>query len=189
MNSSSSRSRQIQRRVFRLEGLEDRNLLSVASMAFHSARPQTAEIHAAVLNKTTRFPVTALSGTAIGQIAPNGVYSAAPAGFVSYSGHGAARPIGPTLIGFQFKPTANGTSTTVANGSLLLTDSATGEQVIVGFSGSGATVSRGRPFKAVLTGTVEGGTGQFNYATGTFSATAQFSGSGRFSLRYHISIA
>ena len=157
--------------------------------AFHTAQPRTAEIHAAVLNKTTRFPVTAISGTAIGQIAPNGVYSMAPAGFVSYSGHGIARPIGPTLIGFQFKPTAGGSSTAIINGSLLLTDSATGEQVIVGFSGNEASASRGRSSKAVLTGNVAGGTGQFNNATGSFSATAQFNGSGRFSLRYNISIA
>ena len=149
---------------------------------------QPAEIHATVLNKTTRVPVTAISGTSIGQIAPNGVYSPAPPGFVSYSGHGTARQIGPNLIGFQFKPTVNGTTTTITGGSLLLTDSATGEQVMVGFSGTGTT-TRGRASKAVLSGNVVGGTGQFNNATGSFSATAQFNGAGRFTLRYNISIA
>ena len=188
MHTSSSRSRQTARQIFRLEALEDRALLSVASTHFHTPQSPAAQIQATAVNRTALAPVTAISGTAIGQIAPNGVYSQAPAGYRSYSGHGTARPIGPNLIGFQFSPAAGGTSTTISNGSLLLTTSANGNQVVVGFTGT-ETTTRGRGSKAVLTGTVAGGTGQFNNATGTFSATAQFSGNGRFSLRYHITFA
>jgi hypothetical protein len=164
MKDSSRRARHGQ--GFRLEALEDRNLLS------HSgASPFPSFLPAPKHPPLPRAPV--IHGQVHINPAPSGLYSGTPAGELSYSGSGSAHPgkIGVVLFGTNQAETPNATRTSVAitKGTAVFR-SLFGEQIDVNYTGTELTPRRGK-HTITLTGTIASGTGQFISATGTFSAT------------------
>jgi hypothetical protein len=164
MRNSSRRARESQ--GFRLEVLEDRNLLSRSGASpFPSFLPRP------------RHPPLPEAPVIHGQVhvnpAPSGLYSGTPLGEFSYSGSGTARPgkIGVVLFGTnQIEvPNATGTSTAILNGTAVFRG-LFGEQIHVNYSGTELTPKKGKQ-TITLTGTIASGTGRFENATGTFSAT------------------
>jgi hypothetical protein len=164
MKDSSRRARDGQ--GFRLEALEERNLLSHSGASpfpsflprpRHPALPQPPVIHGQVhINP-----------------APDGLYFGPPPGELSYSGSGTAHPgnTGVVLFGANEAETPNaaGTAIAITNGTATIRGRF-GQQINVVYSGIELTPAKGKQ-TINLTGVIAGGTGPFLDATGTFTAT------------------
>lgn len=180
----TSRARARDRRSFRLECLEDRHLLSV-SAARHPA---------IVIPLQPTLPPTqpgipqVIQGKLQGTQASNGELWGTPIGFLSFSGHGSARPVGYVYFGTKLVKTANvttGTATptfTVSKGTAVLT-MYNGDQISIAYNGSGQA-PKGKAGKVQLVGTVTGGTGRFNGVSGSFFATGSIKGNGNMALSF-----
>ena len=140
-------------RSCRIEALEDRSLLSAAAL---SLAPADVRIEAASANQ-------ALRGTINGNFALSG-------DTVGFAGKGSLGATGEwTLTGrYTVSENVKTHKLTVSGGSGTATDSA-GERLSLEFTGSGKGIST---FKLSFKGTVTGGTGHYQGATGTFSASA-----------------
>ena len=153
------------RRVFRLEGLEDRNLLSHLS--------PTAEVRAAA----TPTPASTVQGKLIGTLASAPLTSTNLLGFSGLSGHGNATHLSAVLFGTSFKATPSLTVPTVfdiSSGSAILTSNI-GDQINIVYVGSAVTnVTRSNTNNIALEGYVLSGTNRFDGFTGTFSAIGHF---------------
>ena len=182
MNHSRERGRN--RRAFRLEGLEDRKLLTV-----FQPLPTPAEIHLRQRAPGPGNPVSFIRGRATGTQASDGLYGATNPGFVSYSGHGGARPFGEVLFGTKFLPVGIPSSTGVqvlARGTAVLNTLKGGNQLWVYFDGTSSTLNT-RTGTLDLKGVVNSGTGRFLGAKGTFVGSGIVKG-GRFALNYSFNL-
>ena len=184
MNHSRERGRARNRRAFRLEGLEDRKLLTV-----FRPLPTPATILLALKTPGPAAPVSFITGRATGTQASDGLYGGTNPGFVSYSGHGGARPFGEVLFGTKFLPVGIPSSTgvqTLARGTAVLNTLKGGNQLWVYFDGTSSTINT-RTGTLDLKGVVNSGTGRFLNAKGTFVGSGIVKG-GRFSLNYSFNL-
>jgi hypothetical protein len=168
-----------------LEGLEGRELLSVAKPTGHI----TAEVHRTIVPGPAS-PITQVVGRVSGIAASDPLYGGKPAGFLGFSGHGTAGPFGNVLFGTQSQATQTGTTAGTADitdGSAVFISFRGGNQLRVNFTGSSTATGPNRATVS-LVGTVASGTGRFLGATGTFQATGtvQLGFSGRLALKYTI---
>lgn len=143
------------------------------------ARPAlSAEIYRGI--SAAAAPITNFHGSARGTQASDGLLNGGtPPGFISYSGHGSANAkVGGFLFGNMQRVItnpANPSSVTIADGRAMLITDARGDHININYTGTG-TVVRGGRTTFTLTGTVVNGTGWFNAAQGTFTATGTVSG-------------
>src|SRR5262249_22167111 len=131
------------RRRFRLEGLEDRNLLSLVKPSHFEFIP----VGHRVVVPGPPTAVSVVTGQVSGTVATDGLYGGTLPGFSSYSGHGAARPFGEVLFGTVFQATASTTASRtldVSNGSALFTTLKGGNQLRVLFTGVVTAGASGR---------------------------------------------
>jgi hypothetical protein len=173
MGTASERAKH--RRSFRLEFLEDRNLLSnVFSPRSLAGEPAF-----------TPRPVTTIVGHVQGLPATAGLYIATLPGHHSYSGHGVTRPLGDALFSAQEVETTSGTSLTITNGSGQMYDYR-GNEIFVAYTGTG-TVAPRKVTRVTLDGSVLNGTGRFLGERGSFHATGNLNPfTGRLYLNYTI---
>jgi hypothetical protein len=151
------------RRNFRLESLEGRNLLSVIK--------PTAVAAEKIVVPGPKTLVTTVNAVVAGLGASAPFYGGLPLGYEGFSGHGVARPFGNVLVGLEYLPTASGVgSTAVTNGSILLTTVRGGDQIRLSFTGTNQVKAHDAQSWS-WTGTVNSGTGRFLGSTGTFFAT------------------
>jgi hypothetical protein len=154
------------RRVFRLEGLEERKLLSHKGI--------TAEVRAAAA--TTSTPANHIQAKVIGTMASAALLSGNLTGFTGLSGRGVATHLGAILFGTQFSATPGHTVPTtfdINQGAAVLTSNI-GDQIDLAFTGSAVTnVTRSHNATINFFGIVNSGTNRFDGFTGTFSATGQ----------------
>lgn len=172
------------RRNFRLECLEDRNLLSVVKASMITAEVRTA-------GQPAPQHVTMLTGRVVGRQATDGLFGGTLPGFTTYNGHGHANTVGNIYLGAQHLQTLGTTSggttpVSLTGGSAVLTTYA-GDQIDILYSGSGQTTSKGRTTVNLL-GSVVSGTGTFDGVTGTFQGTGTVNRSGRFTLDIVVSL-
>jgi len=172
MRTALTRDKNKRRQTFRLEFLEGRELLSVAQPAALRELIQAARV-------ATPAPITAIMGRAVGFPASAGEFFQPNPGYVSYSGHGSAQPLGYVNFGINHLQTktainASGTTFSLSNGSALL-GTKKNETIFIAYTGTAVSPTRGIP-RFNLAGTITGGTGRFAGATGTFSAAGTFSG-------------
>lgn len=173
MSTASERANR--RRDFRLELLEDRNLLS------HVFSPRVLAGEPAFSPR----PVTTIVGHVQGLPATAGLYTATLPGHHSYSGHGLTRPLGDALFSAQEVETTTGSTLAITNGSGQMYDYR-GDELFVNYTGSGRVAAR-KVTPVSLTGIVRSGTGRFLGETGTFSATGNLNPfTGRLYLNYTI---
>ena len=156
MRTASERAKV--RRNFRLEFLEDRNLLS----SIFSPQGLAGEV-------STPKPIYSITGHVQGLPATAGLYTATLPGKHSYSGHGSARPVGNVLFSAQQVETTSGTALTITGGSAQMYDYK-GNELFITYTGTGTNPKHG-PATVSLTGTVTGGTRRFLHETGTFFAS------------------
>jgi hypothetical protein len=166
----TSKERAKERRVFRLEHLEDRSLLSVARPAI------AAEVISAAAAAT---PITVLTGHIQGVSASNGLMTGTVPGHISYSGTGQARQLGFVYLGSEHIETQGATTGkttpfTVSGGSGVLSD-IKANKITFAYVGSGTSIVHGQK-TVTLNGFVTSGTGRFDGVTGSFSATGTFHG-------------
>ena len=177
MRDSSRRARDHQ--GFRLEVLEDRNLLS-HSGAYPFASFLPRPVHPALPQAAV------IQGQIHANRAPDGLYYGPPPGEVSFSGSGSAHPghIGVVLFGTNFAETPNSTGTAIAitNGNAVLRG-LYGEQINVDYAGVVQTPAR-RRHTITLSGVIASGTGRFLGASGSFHATGVMTASNQFSLKF-----
>ncbi len=160
------------RRHLRLEFLEDRNLLSGITPNAISAEVSRAAT-----------PITTIVGHVQGLPAGAGLYTKTLPGYHSYSGHGAARPIGNVLFSTQQVETTTGSTVAITNGNAQMYDYK-GDELFISYSGTGTVAAR-RLTTVSLVGSVTSGTKRFLGETGTFSATGTLNPyTGRLILNY-----
>jgi hypothetical protein len=166
--------------VYALENLEGRTLLSLVKPLSGLA----AEIHAESFSATSKV-LTTLTGKITGHTAPDALFTSAALGFHGYAGHGSSTT-GTVFLAFQHVASTSTTSSglVLTNGSGVLT-TFYGENIDLIYTGSTAS-TRANTGVINLTGTVSGGTGQFDGETGTFTATGNAYPSGRFALSFAI---
>lgn len=167
------------RREFRLENLEGRNLLSVF-------RPTGV----AALRDVVQGPrvlVAQVRASLGGSRATDPFYGPHPTGYAGFSGHGTASPFGGVLVGLQFQPTNSGVAGTVDvnNGSVILIMKQSGNQLRLAFTGTNHVTTKGSQ-TWYWTGNVVGGTGRFLNASGTFIGTGTLPARGQFQLNLNI---
>jgi len=154
--------------MFRLECLEERNLLS------HT--PMLARVLVPPANPPLPA-VTVIKGTLHLNRASAPVFAQASPGQIAYSGNGTSTPgnVGNVTFGMQQTetnvPGASVTTKNITNGRGLLIDM-WGEQAQVIYTGQ-ETFPRHKQHPITLTGTIHSGTGRFENATGTFTATGR----------------
>ncbi|MFO0950246.1 MAG: hypothetical protein U0835_03665 [Isosphaeraceae bacterium] len=161
-----SRERGRNRREFRLEGLEGRELLT----AFQPL-PNVGQIVRYVKTPGPAVPVTLVQGRITGTQATAGLYRGTNPSYVSYSGHGTANPFGGIVFGTEFLPgtTFPGTNIQPAVlGTARIATAKGGDQIYASFSGVASTVSRNNGALS-LQGTIQGGTGRFVNASGVIT--------------------
>ena len=177
MNRTKDRSRG--RRTFRLECLEDRNLLSTfpTITRFIVPQPHPPLPQAAVIKGTLNL-----------NRASDGLYTGTQPGRLSYSGNGLASPasMGNLTFGMQQTETpqtgAAVPTTKITLGRAVLTGRF-GEQVQINYNGQ-ETFPRHQQHPITLTGTINSGTGRFIGATGTFFATGRVVNANTFALNF-----
>jgi hypothetical protein len=185
----SATGRRDVRRIFRLEGLEGRSLLSVARPALHGVTAQVQRI----LVPGPLTPVSSTAGQVSGTQATDGLYGGTPHGFASMSGHGSLSHFGGVVFGTVFQATAipAGSKTlTIANGTALFTTDRGGNQLRVIFTGTATPRANGDYFLS-FSGIVVSSTGRFANVSGTFQATgtANFTTLGKFTLKPSITFS
>jgi hypothetical protein len=166
MKSALSHQQRKTRRTFRLEALEGRQLLSVAS-----ARAIAAEVASAAT------PITAITGRIQGQTAPSPLYFKKPAIFNGFSGHAYTKQVGYIEFGGMDVPggtITTGNTVSITLGSGLFTDKR-GEKIYVSYSGT-ETLSTPTSGTFTVTGNITSGTGRFNGITGAFAASGSVKG-------------
>lgn len=191
MRTAQGRVNGRRRRTFRLECLEGRELLSVARPAAlvahvaHAAGPVAQTVH--VTPRIVLQP-SFVMGHVVGLPATAGEFYTPPPAFTSYSGHGRSSPLGVIVFGNQHVaiPNAAGTALTLTKGTALITAAPLGEFIDVGYTGTATILPSGRAV-FTLKGTITGGTGRFDGATGTFSATGVATKAGRLTLDFQLS--
>lgn len=175
---AASRQRAKERRVFGMEGLEGRSLLSVVA---------PASLHAEVRRAGPLPQVSIIQGRIQGEQASDGLMTGTPAGRSSYSGHGSARPVGDVYFGTQHTltrtPTSARTSSLALTGGAAVLTTINGDRIDFLYDGTGAGRLNG-PSTVHFQGTVSGGTGRFEGVRGTFQANATVQASGRFALNF-----
>lgn len=173
------------RREFRLEWLEDRNLLSVMKASAIAAEVRTA-------GEAPAPPaVPVLRGHVVGLRASDGLFGGTLPGFTSYSGHGRANVVGNVYLGTQQLETLG--STTLGTRPLSINDGTAelttfrGDRVQILYVGQGQVTRQGRT-TIRLQGIVVSGTGAFDGVTGSFQGAGSVNHSGRFTLDFVISL-
>ncbi len=177
MNRTKDRSRG--RRTFRLECLEDRNLLStVPTITRFIVPPPHPPLP----------PAAVIKGSLNLIRASDGLYTGTQPGRLSYSGNGLASPasVGNLTFGMQQTETPQaGTAvptTKITLGRAVLTGRF-GEQVQINYNGQ-ATFPRHQTHPISLTGTINSGTGRFIGASGIFAATGRVVNANTFALKF-----
>jgi hypothetical protein len=176
MRTAAERSRE--RRSFRLECLEDRNLLSVMKPPAIAAEVVT----------TTVGAITSLSGRLQGTQATAGLYAPERPGDTSYSLHGSSKPVGFVYVGLehlQAKDPNNAAILNITKGGAVLTTFG-GDQITISYTGTGQIPTHGRT-TIHLQGTVTGGTKRFFQAGGTFVANGTV-GAGKINLSFNLAL-
>ena len=167
------------RRMFRLECLEDRNLLSTfpTFTRFIVPAPHPPLPNAAVIKGSLNLVR-----------ASDGLYTGTQPGRLSYSGNGMSSPanFGNVTFGMQQTETPQkGTAvptTKITLGRAVLT-SRFGEQVQINYNGQ-ETLPRHQQHPITLAGTINSGTGRFIGAAGTFFATGRVVNANTFALNF-----
>jgi len=174
----ASRQRAKERCVFRLEGLEGRSLLSVVA---------PAGVHAEVRRSGPLPQIPIIQGRLQGEQASDGLMTGTPAGRLSSSGHGSARPVGDVYFGTQHtltrtQTTARSSTLTLTGGTAVLT-TINGDRINFLYEGTGSGRLHG-PSTVHLEGIVGGGTGRFEGVRGSFFANGTVQASGRIALNF-----
>ena len=174
-----TKNRTLVRRMFRLECLETRNLLShfptITRFLVPSPHPQ---LPAAPVIKGTLNLIRA----------SNGLYTSTPPGRISFSGNGVASPanVGNVTFGLQQRETpvvgaaVSTTKITLGRAQLI---GMFGEQVQILYTGQ-ETFPRHQQHPITLSGTIKSGTGRFIGATGSFFATGRVVDPSRLALKF-----
>lgn len=169
MNDGTNRDRTRHGRGFRpagIEALEGRELLSTVPVLRahgHVSPPLPGPPH----------PVATITGQVSGSAASQGLYGGKAVTDSGFSGSGTLRQFGGVLFGMTARITPSTTTPGAANftnGDGLIVTSKGGNQLRLSFTGT-SIPTRGGKDSWILAGNVTGGTGRFNFATGTFNLT------------------
>ena len=176
MEGIKARSARRRTAAYALEVLEGRALLSHVSPA-----AAISGIHA----EATKV-ISTITGTIGGNSAPSPTQTTVSYGYHGFSGYGSSS-IGQLLVGFKYVSTPTTAKPAISNltsGSGLLT-TLKGKEIDLVFTGT-ATEKNGSASVTNLSGNVVSGTGIYDGATGTFSATGTTHPNGKFSLSFKI---